>query len=100
MMAHNLATNLTALASKVCPKAPAGAQTFVDQLTGFVLWGVLALFVIGGITGVGSIVAGRVFSMPHASKVGVISIVVVFLSAIGYMIVPSMISGITGSGCI
>jgi len=56
--------------------------------------------VIGGITGVGSIVAGRVFSMPHASKVGVISIVVVFLSAIGYMIVPSMISGITGSGCI
>jgi hypothetical protein len=38
--------------------------------------------------------------MPHASKVGVISIVVVFLAAIGYMIVPSMISGITGSGCI
>src|SRR5680860_1245794 len=30
-------------------------------------------------------VAGRVFSMPHASKVGVISIVVVFLAAIGYM---------------
>ena len=38
--------------------------------------------------------------MPHASKVGVISIVVVFLAAIGYMIVPSMITGITGSGCI
>ena len=60
----------------------------------------LVLFVIGGVTGVGSIVAGRVFSMPHASKVGVISIVVVFLAAIGYMVVPSMISGITGSGCI
>ena len=59
MMAHNLA-NASALASKVCPKAPAGAQTFVDQLTGYVLWGVLALFVIGGITGIGSIVAGRV----------------------------------------
>ena len=99
MMAH-YAANAAALAGKVCPKAPAGAQVFADQLTGYVLWGVLVLFVIGGVTGVGSIVAGRVFSMPHASKVGVISIVVVFLSAIGYMIVPSMISGITGSGCI
>ena len=48
----------------------------------------------------GAIVAGRVFSMPHASKVGVISIVVVFLAAIGYMILPSMITGITGSGCV
>ena len=99
MMAHHLA-NVAALAGKVCPKAPAGAQVFADQLTGYVLWGVLVLFVIGGVTGVGAIVAGRVFSMPHASKVGVISIVVVFLAAIGYMIVPSMITGITGSGCI
>ena len=99
MMTH-YAANAAALASKVCPKAPAGAQTFVDQLTGYVLWGVLALFLIGGVTGVGAIVAGRVFSMPHASKVGVISIVVVFLAAIGYMILPSMITGITGSGCV
>ena len=99
MMAHHSAGVVT-LTGKVCPRAPAGAQAFVDQLTGYVLWGVLALFVVGGVIGVGSIVAGRVFSMPHASKVGVISIVVVFLAAIGYMIVPSMIAGITGSGCI
>ncbi len=99
MMAHHTA-GVTSLASKVCPKAPGQAQQYVDQLTGYVLWGVLALFLIGAVTGVGAIVAGRVFSMPHASKVGVISIVVVFLAAIGYMIVPSMISGITGSGCI
>ena len=99
MMAHYTA-GVATLTGKVCPRAPAGAQTFVDQLTGYVLWGVLALFVVGGVIGVGSIVAGRVFSMPHASKVGVISIVVVFLAAIGYMIVPSMIASITGSGCI
>jgi len=58
MMAHHFA-NVAALAGKVCPKAPAGAQVFADQLTGYVLWGVLVLFVIGGVTGVGSIVAGR-----------------------------------------
>jgi hypothetical protein len=56
--------------------------------------------VVGVITGVGAVVAGRVFAMPHASKVGVISIVVVFLAAIAYMVVPGMVSGITGSGCV
>ncbi len=86
--------------AQVCPQAPGKAGTYTDQLTGYVLWGVLTLFLIGAVVGVGAIVAGRVFSMPQASRVGVISIVVVFLSAIGYMILPSMITGITGSGCI
>ncbi len=91
---------LLTIAEKICPKAPAGAEAYVDQITGYVLWGVLALFVIGVVVGVGAIVAGRVISMPHASKVGIISIVVVFLAAIAYMILPGMIAGITGNGCV
>lgn len=85
---------------KICPKAPAGAQAYVDQLSGYVVWGVLALFVIGVIIGVGAIVAGRVFAMPHASRAGVLSVVVVFMAAIGYMILPGMVDGITGTGCV
>jgi bacteriorhodopsin len=97
----NLATGTgTEIVMAICPQAPQGAQKFADQITGNVLWGVLALFVVGVITGVGAVVAGRVFAMPHASKVGVISIVVVFLAAIAYMVVPGMVSGITGSGCV
>jgi len=30
----------------------------------------------------------------------VVSIAVVFLAAVGYMILPGMIGGITGSGCV
>lgn len=86
--------------SAVCPVAPAGAQAYADQLTGYVLWGVLALFVVGIVVGIGAVVAGRVFAMPHASKIGVISIVVVFLAGVGYMVLPGMINGITGSGCV
>jgi len=86
--------------SQVCPQAPGNAQQYADDVTGYVLWGVLILFVIGVIVGVGAIAAGRLFSMPHASKVGVISIVVTFMSAIGYMILPGMIEGITGTGCV
>jgi hypothetical protein len=94
------ATNAYVVVAVICPKAPGDAGKYKDELIGYVLWGVLALLVIGIVVGIGAIVAGRVFSMPHASKVGVISIVVVFLAAIGYMVLPSMVAGITGSGCV
>lgn len=84
----------------ICPVAPGNAQRYVDQITGYVLWGVGILFVIAIVVAVGAIVAGRVFSMPHASKVGVVSIVVVFLSAIAYLVLPGLLNAMMGSGCI
>ena len=91
---------VTMAPTAVCPVAPPGAQAYADQITGYVLWGVLILFVVGVVVAIGAVVAGRLFSMPHASKVGVVSIAVVFLAAVGYMILPGMIGGITGSGCV
>jgi hypothetical protein len=38
--------------------------------------------------------------MPHASKLGVISITVVFVAAIGYLVLPGMLNGVLGQGCI
>jgi hypothetical protein len=85
---------------QVCPMAPPGAQTYVDQLTGYVLWGVLALFAVGAIIGIGAIVAGRLFQMPHASKAGIVSLVVLAVAAIFYMVGPAILHGILGTGCI
>lgn len=90
----------TDFASQICPKAPGQAQQYADQLTGYVLWGVLALFAVGIIVGIGAVVAGRVFSMPHASKAGVVAVVVVFLAAVAYMVLPGMVGAVTGQGCI
>lgn len=84
----------------VCPVAPPGAQAYADQLTGYVLWGVLALFVVGVVVSIGAIVAGRIFAMPHASKAGVVGLAVIFLAAIAYMVMPSIVSAVTGSGCV
>ena len=84
----------------VCPVAPGNAAKYVDQITGNVLWGVGVLFVLSIIVGIGAIVAGRLFSMPHASKVGVISVVVVFVAAIAYLTLPSMLTALLGAGCI
>ena len=85
---------------QICPVAPPGAQQYADQLTGYGLWGVLALFVVGVVIALGAVVAGRIFGMPHASRAGVIGAVVVFIAAIAYMVLPSMVAAITGSGCI
>lgn len=85
---------------EICPIAPPGAQQYADQITGYVLWGVLALFVVGIIVSIGGMVLGRVLSMPHASKTGVVGILVVFVSAVLYTVVPSMVASITGSGCV
>ena len=96
----DLMTRTTVMAAKVCPKAPPGAEGPTNEITGYVLWGVGILFVVGIIVAVGAIVAGRVFAMPHASKVGVISVVVVFMAVIGYLVLPSMLDAMLGNGCI
>ncbi len=84
----------------ICPKAPPGATVPVNEITGYVVWGVIILFSLSLIIGLGAIVAGRIFSMPHASKVGVISLVVVFVAAVAYLVLPGMLDGILGKGCI
>ena len=89
---------MTLIPMQICPVAPPGAQQYADQLTGYVLWGVLALFIVGVVVSIGGIAMGRILSMPHASKAGVVGIFVVFIAAVMYTVVPSMIASITGSG--
>lgn len=93
------ATAIT-LASRVCPVAPPGAVQPTNQIEGYVLWGVGILFGLSVIVALGAIIAGRVFGMPHASKAGVISAVVVFICAVAYLVLPGMVNGILGNGCI
>ena len=91
---------VAALPAKVCPVAPPGAQQYADQLMGYLLWGVGLLFIVGVIVGIAAIVGGRVFSMPHASKAGVVGVVVVFVAIIAYLVLPGIVRAMTGSGCV
>jgi hypothetical protein len=93
-------TVTTVMAAKVCPQAPPGAVEPTNEITGYILWGVVWLFRISLVTGLGAVIGGRVFSVPHASKVGVISLVVVFVAGIAYLVLPGMLDGILGKGCI
>ncbi|MBK8446128.1 MAG: hypothetical protein IPL41_05390 [Micropruina sp.] len=84
----------------ICPTAPPGAQKYADQITGYVLWGVISLFLVGVVVSVGAIVAGRVFNMPHASKYGVVGIFVVLLAVIAYLVAPGIVQTMLGAGCV
>jgi uncharacterized membrane protein len=74
-------------------------QPYADQITAWVKWGVLALIGIAALVSIGSIVAGRIFSHPHASRYGAIGLAVVGMAAILYVTVLVVLTSITGQGC-
>ncbi len=87
------------LAAAVCPEAPPGMQAFADQVTAWVKWGVLALIGIAAVVSLGSVLVGRLFSHPHASRFGAMGVAVVVMVAITYTVILVILGSITGSGC-
>lgn len=85
---------------QVCPLAPPGVQLYVDQITGYVLFGVIALMLISVLVAIGAFVVGKSFGIPRATHVGVGGVVVAVLGAICYQVAPGIVSGILGSGCV
>ena len=74
-------------------------QAFADDVTAWVKWGVLALIGIGAVMSLGSILVGRIFSHPHASRYGAMGVAVVVMVAITYTVILTILGSITGSGC-
>jgi bacteriorhodopsin len=83
----------------VCPAAPPGMQTYSDQVTSWIKWGVLALIIAAALVSIGSILIGRIFSHPHASRYGAMGLGITVICAILYVTILGILSGITGSGC-
>lgn len=99
-MKNAILAKIYAVPMEVCPTAPPGAQAHADTLMGYVLWGIGILFTLGVIIGIGAVVGGRIFGMPHASKAGIVSLVMVFVAIICYLVLPGIVESMTGSGCV
>lgn len=93
------ATAAPVITAAVCPEAPPGVEAFADQVTAWVKWGVLALIGIAAVVSLGSVLVGRMFSHPHASRYGAMGIAVVVMVAITYTVILVILGSITGSGC-
>jgi uncharacterized membrane protein len=90
---------LVPLVANVCPKAPPGLGTWDDEILGWVKWGTLALIAIAGFVSIGAIVLSRVFAHPHGSRYGAMGLAVTVLSAILFVSIYAILTGITGKGC-
>jgi hypothetical protein len=88
------------VAQKICPKPPPGAVEPTNEITAYVLWAVIAIMGLAILIGLGAIAGGRLFAMPHASKVGVISIAVIFVGGIALLVLPGMFNAFIGKGCV
>lgn len=84
----------------VCPVAPPGAQAPVDEITGYIMWGVIVLFSISTVVLIGCAVGAFFFRMSHAVKGAVGAMAGVLVSAVGYLVGPGILDGILGSGCV
>jgi len=83
----------------VCPVAPPGMQAYLDQVLGWVKWGVIGLITITALVSVGAIGVGKIFAMPHASSRGAIGVAVSVIMAILFVTIVAVIDGVVGSGC-
>ena len=83
----------------VCPVAPPGMQAYLDQVLGWVKWGVIGLITITALVSVGAIGVGKIFAMPHASSRGAIGVAVSVIMAILFVTIVAVINGVVGSGC-
>lgn len=86
---------------KVCPVAPDGAQNLVDQFLGWFSWALVWIaFPAGVLAAVAAVILGKVFSMPHVSKGGLIGVFVVLGAALLYLVIPGILAGLLGDGCV
>lgn len=86
---------------KVCPVAPAGAQGLVDQFLGWFSWALVWIaFPAGVLAAVAAVILGKIFSMPHVSKGGLIGVFVILGAALLYLVIPGILAGFLGDGCV
>lgn len=91
--------SLVVMVSNVCPKAPPGLGQWDDTILGWVKWGTLALIAIAGFVSIGAILLSRVFAHPHGSRMGAMGLAVTVMSAILFVSIYAILTGITKSGC-
>lgn len=93
--------NPTLIPFEICAKMPPGAEAAMADINGYVLWVVLAIFGTAALVGIGAIVTGRLLGMPHVTKGGVVTLIVVAVAAVLLPVYLPILQGLLGStGCI
>jgi hypothetical protein len=83
----------------VCAKAPAGVETHVNDLLGWVKYGVIAIIIGAGFASIGAMIVGKIGSMGRAAQIGASGLFWTVIGAIAFVVIYGVLNGIVGNGC-
>lgn len=98
MVALNGDTNVRAIAD-VCAKAPVGVEAYVNEVLGWVKYGVIAIIIGAGFASAGAMVVGKFGQMARASQFGASGMMWTVFGAIAFVVIYGVLNAIVGNGC-
>jgi hypothetical protein len=83
----------------VCAQAPTGVKPYVNDILGWVKYGVIVLIIGAGFASVGMMVAGKISSSGRAAQIGASGMFWTVIGAIAFVCIYAILNGIVGNGC-
>lgn len=83
----------------VCASAPAGVEPYVNDILGWVKYGVIAIIIGAGFASAGALVVGKFAQMGRAAQLGASGLFWTVLGAIAFVTIYAILNSIVGNGC-
>ena len=85
--------------SDVCAKAPTGVEGYVNDILGWVKYGVIAIIIGAGFASSGALIVGKFGQMGRAAQIGASGLFWTVIGAIAFVTIYAILNGIVGNGC-
>ena len=83
----------------VCASAPTGVEPYVNDILGWVKYGVIAIIIGAGFASTGALIVGKFGQMGRAAQMGASGLLWTVLGAIAFVTIYAILNGIVGNGC-
>jgi hypothetical protein len=83
----------------VCAQAPTGVKPYVDDILGWVKYGVIAIIIGAGFASSGALIVGKFAQMGRAAQMGASGLFWTVAGAIAFVCIYAILNGIVGNGC-
>lgn len=83
----------------VCAQAPTGVTPYVNDVLGWVKYGVIAIIIGAGFASSGALIVGKFGQMGRAAQIGASGLFWTVIGAIAFVCIYAILNGIVGNGC-
>jgi hypothetical protein len=83
----------------VCAQAPTGVKPYVNDILGWVKYGVIAIIIGAGFASTGALIVGKFGQMGRAAQMGASGLFWTVIGAIAFVTIYAILNGIVGNGC-